>query len=299
MGSDVLHIAARQYGLLSRDQAGRDLGLSDEAIRWLTRSGAWEAVLPGVLGLCGHPPSFERDVLAATLWGGGCTAASHRCAAALWKFRGFSSGLVEISSPKNRLHLPTPIVVHRHLPVMSAVTPWGVIPATNRLLTLLELGCVVSPPLVERALDDQLLEGHVSLRGLWWILDEHGGRGRRGAGTMRALLRERDPRFAPPEGDLEADFLDLILSGGLPKPESQVEVRGPDGRPYYIDFAYPRRKVAIELDGYIWHAAKKRFQKDHNKQNVLVAQGWRVLRFTWYDVHERPEYVLATIAAVL
>ncbi len=49
----------------------------------MKRSGAWEQVLPGVLGIPGHPPSPERNAMAAALWGGLGSAASHRCAATL------------------------------------------------------------------------------------------------------------------------------------------------------------------------------------------------------------------------
>jgi len=265
----------------------------------MKRSGAWEQVLPGVLGIPGHPPSPERNAMAATLWGGLGSAASHRCAATLWKLRGFEPGLVEITSRKNPKGLPSHIVVHRRMPVSTAVTTCGVVPVTNRLLTLLQLGCVAEPEAVERSLDGALVEGSVTLRGLWWMLDEHGGRGRRGAGTLRGLLTARDPHFAPPEGDLEADFLDLIKGSDLPKPDSQVEVRGPDGRVWRIDFAYPASLLAIELDGYIWHAGRWEFQRDREKGNALHALGWRVLRFTWYDVHERPGYVIAPIRQFL
>ena len=41
------------------------------------------------------------------------------------------------------------------------------------------------------------------------------------------------------------------------------------------------------------------FRRDRVRQNRLVAAGWTVVRFTWRDLTERPDYVIATVAAVL
>jgi len=64
-----------------------------------------------------------------------------------------------------------------------------------------------------------------------------------------------------------------------------------------IDFAFPDRRLAIELDGYGPHA--HRFQRDRSRQNGLVLMGWTVLRFTWADVVERPAYVVAALTTAL
>lgn len=34
---------------------------------------------------------------------------------------------------------------------------------------------------------------------------------------------------------------------------------------------------------------------DRARQNYLILNGWRVLRFTWLDLFERPERVIAEI----
>jgi very-short-patch-repair endonuclease len=62
-----------------------------------------------------------------------------------------------------------------------------------------------------------------------------------------------------------------------------------------VDVGFADLKVAIEVDGLAYHSDRQRFQRDRTRQNDLVALGWTVLRFTWADLVERPDYVLATI----
>lgn len=41
------------------------------------------------------------------------------------------------------------------------------------------------------------------------------------------------------------------------------------------------------------------FENDRERQNDLVAEGWRVLRFTWAMLSDSPESVLRWIREVL
>jgi very-short-patch-repair endonuclease len=58
-------------------------------------------------------------------------------------------------------------------------------------------------------------------------------------------------------------------------------------------------RLAIEIDGWAYHSDVDRFQRDRRRQNVLVALGWTVLRFTWADLTQRPGYVTAAIRGQL
>jgi very-short-patch-repair endonuclease len=66
-----------------------------------------------------------------------------------------------------------------------------------------------------------------------------------------------------------------------------------------IDLAFPEAKLAIEVDGWAWHTDVDRFGADRRKGNALVRAGWRLLRFTWHDLTNRPAYVIAEIRAAL
>ena len=64
-----------------------------------------------------------------------------------------------------------------------------------------------------------------------------------------------------------------------------------EGRQYYIDIAFRRIKVAIEIDGRLHETDEDLFESDRWRQNALVGDGWRVLRFTWDMLREHPEVV--------
>ena len=68
---------------------------------------------------------------------------------------------------------------------------------------------------------------------------------------------------------------------------------------YVVDIAFPEDRVAIEIDGWAFHTDHAAFQKDRRRQNALALNGWQVLRFTWLDVTEHPQRVLADIRAAV
>lgn len=61
----------------------------------------------------------------------------------------------------------------------------------------------------------------------------------------------------------------------------------------FLDFAYIRfpLKLAIEIDGYgshASHASRWQFADSLMRQNHLIIDGWRILRFSYDDVSEKP-----------
>lgn len=68
---------------------------------------------------------------------------------------------------------------------------------------------------------------------------------------------------------------------------------------YKVDVAFPKQKVAIEVDGWAFHSDPEVFVKDRKRQNAIALLGWQVLRFTWLDLVEYPQRVIAEIAAAI
>jgi hypothetical protein len=171
------------------------------------------------------------------------------------------------------------------------------IPVTNPLRTLLDLGAVLPAWCVGSALDAALAKKLVTLPGLCVTLLTHSKKGRRGAGVLRKLLEER--RDAVPESVLEGKMMRLCRRHGVPLPKCQFVIRKGKRFIARVDFAYPERKLSIEVDGYEKHSSPEAFQTDRSRQNDLVELGWTVLRFTWDDIVHRPEVVASRLLRVL
>ena len=172
-------------------------------------------------------------------------------------------------------------------------TVWKGIPVTTRERTLLDLGAVVRPWMVETAINHYLRTGG-TLRKLQLRLAEVGGRGCRGVGVARAILENLEPG-RPLGSGLEVRYRRLLVANGFWPGVAQHKVVLPNGRPIFIDRAYPEQKVAVELDGYIDHTGKLVFQRDHERYVYLTRLGWRHLPFTYEDVTKHPGYVLASL----
>jgi very-short-patch-repair endonuclease len=68
---------------------------------------------------------------------------------------------------------------------------------------------------------------------------------------------------------------------------------------YGVDFVFRTAKLAIEVDGFAFHTDAEVFQRDRKKQNAIALAGYQVLRFTWLDLTEYPERVIAEISRAI
>lgn len=287
-------LAAGQYSLAHRTQA-LDLGMTSRQLHDRLESGLLVPVHQGVYRLAGAAQTSEQALLAACMAAGDGAVASHRSAAALWALRGVEADTPEITFPGTRRPQLRDVLVHRtdRLDRIDASRRLG-IPVTTPVRTLLDLGAVAPAPVVESALEDALMRGLVTFALLTATLERLGGPGRNGAGVLRALVEERDPATAPTQSMMEDLLFRVVRRGGLPAPVRQFEVAG-----VRLDGAYPDIRLGLEADGRIWHGGRLDVQRNSDKANRLLAHGWRVLHFTWFDLTRRARYVVATVGGQL
>jgi very-short-patch-repair endonuclease len=67
---------------------------------------------------------------------------------------------------------------------------------------------------------------------------------------------------------------------------------------YVVDILFRAARLVIEVDGRHFHG-EARFESDRWRQNALVLDGWRVLRFTWAMLERYPDRVVAAIEKAL
>lgn len=72
-----------------------------------------------------------------------------------------------------------------------------------------------------------------------------------------------------------------------------------DGALYYLDIAFRRQRLAVEIDGRLHELDRELFESDRWRQNALVRNGWRVLRFTWSMLVNHPDHFVDEIRSAL
>ena len=115
--------------------------------------------------------------------------------------------------------------------------------------------------------------------------------GRSGTATLRALLND-EPTLTRSEA--ERRLRRLIRDAGLPPPESNVRLLG-----FEVDFVWRAARLVVEVDGHAFHAHRAAFERDRERDQALVAAGFRVIRVTWRQLEREPLAVMARIAQAL
>jgi very-short-patch-repair endonuclease len=291
-------LARHALGLVTRDQLAA-LGWSEQRRRTAVRVGLLVPLASGVYRHRAWPASWRQAVLAAVLAAGPGAVASHMSAAALWGFDGIGRGAVEVTVPRGRQPRNVGGKVRRSRDLVAADVDRGrPVPVTTPARTLLDIAPRLDGTGLEQALDGATRDGLVWLPHLRWRLDELRHRGRPGVARLAALLERSEP--APgAESWLEQRALRLLRNAGLPAPRCQLTQRPGGGGAVRLDVAWPDLKVAAEFDGHATHATRRRRQGDSERSARLLLDGWRVVHFTYEDVTERPDYVVATLRALV
>lgn len=291
-------LARRQHGVFLTDQALR-VGVGREALRTRVQTGRLIRLHPGVFAFAGSKLSFEGHVHAALLAAGGEACASHVAAARLIGF-GELPAHIELTVPwPQDPRLPRSIKVHRarRLPDEDVTTRDG-IRVTTAERTLLDLAADLDRDALERALDDALVRKRVTRAALIAVIGRSGS-GRRGTSALRALLDARPDGHARIESPLEQKLHRLLERSGITGWTPNLRVTLPCGRRARIDVAFAAARLAVETDGYRWHASASDWANDHERRNALMAAGWRVLALTARTIDEEPARAVRVIRGAL
>ncbi|MFJ9587373.1 hypothetical protein [Streptomyces acidicola] len=122
-------------------------------------------------------------------------------------------------------------------------------------------------------------------------------RGLQGALRARRWLELADPRSGSPAETIAR----LRMRDADLRPESQAELRTPDGRRRFLDFLFRAEGLGVEIEGYAYHGTRESHRRDVYRFNqVLQCPEVRtLLRFTAEDVFLRPAAILTEILAAL
>lgn len=117
-----------------------------------------------------------------------------------------------------------------------------------------------------------------------------------GSARFRRVAAHADARSANPfESVLRALALD-VPGLGL---EPQMRIRGRLGLDVRPDLVDRTRHLVLEADSFAWHGNRAALRRDARRYDLLVVNGWTVLRFSWEDVMHDQVWVTSVLAAAV
>jgi hypothetical protein len=224
--------------------------------------------------------------------------ASHRTAAALW---GIEIPLGDRADRRVDLIVPgggraesrADRRVHRLDLPADERTERRAQPVTTPARTWRDLAAVLEPPAL-LAVTDQVVRDLVGTAHLAEQLRRRPTG--RGCARARKVLALVDPRAESP---MESVVRWIFHAGGLPAPELQFVLR--DRKGTFLaraDFAWPAHRLMVEFDGDV-HGQRDVFVRDVRRQNLVVAEGWTVFRYTSADALGRADDMVAEVRRAL
>lgn len=229
--------------------------------------------------------------MAAVLAGGPRAALSHVAAGAHWSLRPADPANVDITAPSGLKTRPGLRFHRAHLPP-DEITIHAGIPITTVPRTLFDLAAVLSQRQLERAINEAevlRLWDELSLDQLLHRYPRH-----KGSRAVRAALHQRRAGATVTKSELEEMFLRLVDDAGLPRPEINVHVEG-----FEVDAVWRGARLVVELDGRDTHGTAASFERDRERDRVLVVAAWRPVRITYRQMRDTPRAVQTDMRRLL
>jgi Transcriptional regulator, AbiEi antitoxin/Protein of unknown function (DUF559) len=292
MDAEIARLAARQHGVVSREQL-EALGVGRRAVSHRAAAGRLHRVHRGVYAV-GHPiltPNGHR--MAAVLACGPGAALSHASAAALWGIRPTAATRIDVSVPGAGGRAKRPrLRVHRASGLQpTEVTKHQAIRVTTPARTLLDLAAQLPRRALERALDQAEILELFDLTALGAVVRAH--ERERGAGALSRALQDHHAGTTLTKSTLEELMLTICADHGLPQPQVNAWVEGVE-----VDFLFAAEKLVVEADSWKYHRTKRAFERDRERDAILAQAGYRALRFSDRQMADEPAIVARTITKV-
>lgn len=286
--------AEAQHGVVSRRQL-LDIGVGRRTIGGRLERGALHLVHRGVYAVGHSILSAHGRWMAAVLSCGPGAVLSHRSAAELWGIAQRSGRAIEVTR-KAHVRGGAGIVAHQSSLAEDERTIIEGIPVTTTPRTMLDFAAVATKRQVERALNEVEVQGLTDRLSVPDLLERYPRR--RGSALLRALLDEGNATRGVTKSELEERFAALLDSRGLPLPRLNADV-AVAGRFFSVDCLWQRERLIVELDGRAVHGTRQAFESDRERDRLLTAAGWRVMRVTWRQLRDREAAVAADVRRAL
>jgi Transcriptional regulator, AbiEi antitoxin len=283
----LAQIAGSSHGVVTRAELLR-AGVTVAQIKRRLRSGVLLREHRGVYRVGHRAPSVEARYLAAVLACGQGALLSGRAAGhLLGVLRGAAPRAEVIAQAARRV----PGVVTRQTRKIDPrdATRWRGIPVTTVARTLVDLAALLPVDELARACHEAGVRHRTTPAQVDAVLARRPNSP--GAAKLRQILRG-DVRVTLSK--LEARFLARLRRAGLPLPQTN---RPAGGR--RVDCRWAEHRLTVELDSYRYHHTRYAWEQDRRREREAHARGDDFRRYTYGDVFDRPQLMLAELRALL
>jgi hypothetical protein len=272
----IVRLAARQYGVASREQLLR-LGLGRRAIEHRIERGRLHPVHRGIYAVGRPGLTAEGRWMAAVLAAGPRAVLSHTSAGGLLALRPQVGSTTHVTVPRRR-RARHGLEIHQASLPADEVTVEAGIPVTTVARTLLDLATCLNRPDLELAVNEAERRGLADAPSLPELVRRYPRRA--GLARLRSVLEDGWVGVGVVRSVLEQRFLAFVAELGLPRPEVNAILRVDDGW-VEVDCLWRSRRLIVELDGHAYHSNRAAYERDRERDRALAAAGWKVVRVTW------------------
>jgi very-short-patch-repair endonuclease len=283
------NLVRSQHGVVARGQL-MAVGYTRREIEQRLHNGRLHHIFHGVYAVGRRDLTPHGRWMAAVLACGDDAVLSHRSAAQLWGIGYEQQRRIDVSIRRKSKITRKGIKVRARpsLGAKSVVARFG-IPVTSPVQTLIDLATELRILQVERAVNEADKLDLVDPETLRTALDGHVGMP--GAKALRTMLDRHTFRLS--DSDLEILFRPLALAAGLPLPLTKHRVLG-----YETDFFFPDHGLVVETDGLRYHRTPAQQARMAKRDQVHTSSGFRVLRFTHWQIAYAPNEVTDVLRRV-
>lgn len=210
--------ARRNHGAF--DQTFLDsIGIDARQSRRYVASGRWRRLHENVYAAASTPDTFDLRATAAVLalpngvLSLRAAAVAHGC--------DLADPMIDLSVEHGRTNRLAGVRIHQACLPRHHVTRRRGWPVTTIERTLVDLGKVLPPTVLQRCIEDAVLTRRTTLARVESTFTELATKGRPGIARTRAVLAHLDPE-PPTESELEAQFWRLLQRRRIRLPERQV-----------------------------------------------------------------------------
>jgi len=283
----MARVAEGAHGLVTRAQL-IEAGLSGSEIERRVASGALLREHRGVYRVGHRAPSRESRYLAAVLAAGEDAVLSGLAAGHLLGLLRGPTPRPEVIAPRVRAIDGT--TVHRWREGRPPErTIWLGIPTTTAPRTLVDLAATLSPDELARACHEAGVRFGATPDQVEAVT-----RARPRSPGVRALRRVLHGDQSVTLSRLEAAFRTRLRDAGLPLPVANHPAGG-----RLVDCRWPEHRLTVEVDGYRFHRSRHAWERDRLREREAYARDDEFRRYTYGDVLERPQRMMAELEALL